>query len=156
MFNRICLGSYLVLELCLLEVLKSHSFNFSTCDTSVHILYFFLIHSAMIVSYDPLYSGFVTCNFSFIVSNFIDLSTLFFFFPPWWVRLKVYQFIFLKEQLLFSFILLLFLHLCLIYFCSDLYDSVISINFGFVCSSFASCFRSKVRFFIWDFSGFLR
>ena len=29
-------------------------------------------------------------------------------------------------------------------------------NFGFICSSFSSCFRWKVRLFIWDFSCFSR
>ena len=38
-----------------------------------------------------------------------------------------------------------FLHLCFIYFCSDLYDFFPASNFG-LCS-FSSCFRCKVRLF---------
>ena len=55
-----------------------------------------------------------------------------------------------------------FIHICywflpfyFIYFCSDLYDFFL-LTLGFVCSSFSSCFRCKVRLLIWDLSCFLR
>ena len=34
--------------------------------------------------------------------------------------------------------------------------SSLLVTLGFVCTSFSSCFRCKVRSFIWDFSCFLR
>ena len=34
--------------------------------------------------------------------------------------------------------------------------SFLLLSLGFVCSSFSSCFRCKIRLFIWDFSCFLR
>ena len=56
--------------------------------------------------------------------------------------------IFLKNQVLVSLS-----SYCLFlshYFCSNLYDCLLSNNFGFACFSLFSCFRSKVRLFIWD------
>ena len=63
----------------------------------------------------------VSCNFSFLISNFIDLS------PPvfsWWVWLKVCQFCLSFKEPAFSFIDLCycFLYFYFIYFCSDLHD----------------------------------
>ena len=65
---------------------------------------------------------------SFLISNFTVLSPLFLR----WSWLMGYQFYLFKEPA-FSFIYLLycFLHLCFIYFFSDLYDFFPSTNFGF-------------------------
>ena len=77
----------------------NQSFNFIICDWSAHVCYFFLVQSwkvipfsefvhlfqvvhfigielLVVVSYDTLYFCGVRCNFSFFISNFIDLSPL--------------------------------------------------------------------------------
>ena len=83
---------------------SNHSFNFSAYDWSVHIFCFFLVQSWKVVSilfsefvhffhvvhfigiwllavvfYDPLSSCGVHYNFSFSISNFIDMSSIPFF-----------------------------------------------------------------------------
>ena len=87
---------HMVLNFFLLEFL-SHSFNFRTCDWSVHIVYFFLVHLGkqyisknflssnflgvyflVVVSYNLFYLCGVSCNISFFISNFIDFFSLFF------------------------------------------------------------------------------
>ena len=70
----------------------------------------------------------ISCNLSFFISNFVDLSPFF----SWWVWLITCQFYLLKE-VAFSFIDLHygFLHFFFIYFCYDLYDFFSSANFVF-------------------------
>ena len=67
------------------------------------------------------------------------------------------SFVYLLKEPTFSFIDLCycFLRFYFIYFCSDLYDFFPSTDLGFLCSSFSSCFRCKVRLLIWDFSFFV-
>jgi len=55
----------------------------------------------VMISYDPLYFCGFSCNFSFIISNFIDLIHLTF---SWSVWLKVYQFSFTFKEKNFNFI----------------------------------------------------
>ena len=55
----------------------------------------------VMISYDPLYFCGFGCNFSFIISNFIDLIHLTF---SWSVWLKVYQFSFTFKEKNFNFI----------------------------------------------------
>ena len=73
----------------------------------------------------------------------------FFIFLSWWSWAKVYQVYLFKEpanSFHSSFLLLLY-SLYFIYFRSDSYDFFPSINFGFC--SFSSCFRYKVRIFLY-------
>ena len=70
----------------------------------------FLTH--ILVSYDLLYFCIVCCNFSSLISNFIDLSLL----PS-----LPMNFVYLLKEPTFSFIDLWY---CLIYFCPDIYDIV--------------------------------
>ena len=165
MLDRISLWSHLVLDFCLLEDFKLH---FQFHYLWLVCLYFLFLSSSVlescfvqffqVIQYSRLRSLHfcsVSCNFFFFISNFTDLNPLLF---SWWFWLKVYKFYLLKEPN-FSFIYLwyYFLFLYFIYFCSDLYDFFPSSNFGVCfCSSFSSCFRCKVRLFIWDFSCFLR
>ena len=83
--------------------------------------------------------------------------SLHFPFFPWWVWLMNYQLYFLKEPA-FSFIDLWYYLLHFIYFYFSLYDFFPSTNFRgfFFRSSFSSCFRCRVRLFIWCFSCFLK
>ena len=71
---------------------------------------------------------------------------------------KSLSILFLLNEPAFSFIDLCycFLCFCFIYFCSDFYAFFPSTDFVFFCSSFSSCFKCRIRFFIWDFSCFLR
>ena len=86
------------------------------------------------------------CDFCFFIYNFIDLSPLPFFLDESGQSFS--NFVYLLKELVFNFIDL-FSHFLLyfFYFCSDLYDLFPS-TIHFVCSSFSSFFRCKVRLFI--------
>ena len=139
------------------------SLPLSPTGTPIHIFYFFLVESwknlsvllvySYLHSYEPLYICGVSCNLSFLVSNFTDFS-LSFFLMSLSKGLSV-LFIFSKEPP-FSFTHIFYcFHLFLL--CSALYDFFLLTLWGFCCCcSFPSCFRFKVRLFIWDFSYFLR
>ena len=142
MFSRTCLWSHLVLDVCLLEIFKSVSIHYlwlfcsyflflpgsvlEGCTSRRIYPFFFLVaHFIAImllvaVSYDLLCFHDLSCNFLFFISNFVDLSTLFF---SWWVWLTVYQ-IYLFKELDFSFIdlcyyfFLYFIYLCYLWFIS--------------------------------------
>ena len=110
----------------------------------------------VVVSYNPLYFCSVSCDFSFFISNFIDLSPLPLFLMSLTKGLSI-LFIFSKNHLL---VLLIF---AIVFFISTSFTSalIFMISFllltlGFLCSSFPSCFKCRVRLFIWDFSCFLR
>ena len=98
---------------------------------------------------DPVYFCGVGCDVLF-TCNFIDLGLL-----SRWVWLKTYKFYLFKEPDL-SFIdnFYFFLSLSFIYFFSDLYDFLLSTNFGFCF--FSGSFRCKDRLLISDFSYLLR
>ena len=65
----------------------------------------------LVISYDPLYFCGFSCNFSFIISNFIDLIHLTF---SWSVQLKVYKFFLLYQRKNFNFIDLWFF-ICILF-----------------------------------------
>ena len=75
----------------------------------------------IVTFYDPFYFCVVCCNFSLFVSNFIDLTLLFFLISL--VNSLSILLIFSQNQL-FSFFDLCYslLHLFFIYFCSDFHD----------------------------------
>ena len=108
----------------------------------------------IVVSYDPLYFCVVCCDLSIFISNFIDLI---FLFVSWWVWLMVCQFYLSSQRT--SFWLCWFLLRSLVSF-ALIFALIFKISFllltpGFSISSFSSCFRCRVRFFIWLFSCFL-
>ena len=88
-----------------------------------------LPYSSSYVSYNPLYMCIVCCNFSFFISNFVDLIPL-----PFFLDESVHtfvNFVYLLKEPAFSFInLYYFFNLFFIYFCSDLYYFFSSTNFG--------------------------
>ena len=94
---------------------------------------------------------------SFILSGLISRS-LIHFEISWWVWLRIYQFCWSFQRTSFSF------HWSFLWFSSFLFHwfllwslwlLFLLLTLGFVCSFF-SCFRCKVRLFIWVFSCFLR
>ena len=152
----------------------SLGFNFSTCGSSVYTisswfnlgrLYLsknlFLLGCSVYwhivpcgISHNPLYFCDASCNFSFFISNFIDLSPLPFFLMNLAKDLSI-LFTFSKNQLLGSliFVTVLFVSISII---SAL---VFMISFLLITLSFnclSSCFGCKVTLFTWDFSCFLR
>ena len=155
----------------------NHSFNFITCDWSVHIFYFFLVHSWKVAPFLEFvhffqfvrFIGRVACSsllrcFVFLWSVVTPFSFLilliwvhsFFFLMSLAKGLSI-LFMFSKNQLL---VLLIF---PIVFFVSISFISAVifTISFlllilGFVYSSFSSSFRCKVSLFIWDFSCFLR
>ena len=65
------------------------------------VVHFIGILLFVVVSYNLLYFCGVSCDFSFFISNFIDLRPLLFF--SWWVWLKVYQFCLSSQKTNFQF-----------------------------------------------------
>ena len=84
----------------------------------------------MVVSFDPLYFCVVCCDFSILISNFIDLILLSFFFLMSLANGLFILFIFSKNQLLVFLIFATVSFFFLIYFSSDFYDFFPSTNFG--------------------------
>ena len=84
-------------------------------------------------------------SFCFLMSLANDLSVLF---------------IFSKNQLLalliFGMVSFVFCGFFCSYFCPNFYDSFLLLTLGCFISSFSSCFRCRVRLFIWFLSCFLR
>jgi len=76
----------------------------------------------------------------FFVSDFIDLSPVFFLMSL--AKVLSILLIFSKNQLLSSLIFSI-VSFVSVHFCSDFYDLFSSSNFG-LCSSFSSWFRCKV------------
>ena len=139
---------HMVLNFFLLEFL-SHSFNFRTCDWSVHIVYFFLVHLGkqyisknflssnflgvyflVVVSYNLFYLCGVSCNISFFISNFID------FFPFFFPLVSLAQclsilFIFVMNQLLLPLIFDIVFIFSISFFSSDFYFLLLILSFVF-------------------------
>ena len=107
----------------------------------------------MVVSYDPLYFCVVSFNFFFIF-NFIDLTSLsFFFFLVSLAKGLSILFIFSKNlQLLVSLMFAIIFFVSMSFISALVFIiSFLPLTLGFACSSFSSCFRCNVRLFIWDF-----
>ena len=169
MFDRIHLWSHQFLDFCLLGVFISH-FQFSTCDWSVHISSWFTFGRLYLSKNLSISSRFsillvysckslwilcisvvsiVTSPFSFLMLSIWVLSL--FFLLSLAKGLSI-LFIFSKNQLLVSLIF------AIVFFVSVSFISALIfmiffllLTLGFVCSSFSSCFRCKVRFFIFLF-----
>ena len=115
----------------------------------------------VVVCYDALYFSGVSYNFSFFMSNFIDLSSLLFFLFINQVKVLSVVFIFSKNQLLILLIFPILFYFIYLWF--DLYNFFPSTNFGafFFCSSFSSCkdgllFKLLLVSFFFFFACFLR
>ena len=66
-------------------------------------------------------------------------------------------FIFSKNQLLVLLIFAIVFFISISFISALIFmTSLLLLPLGFLCSSFSSCFRCRVRLFIWDFSCFLR
>ena len=95
----------------------------------------------------PFYWHIVACSFSLMI---FCISVVSFATSP-------FSFITLFESSLLSLMCLIKIYQFFIfsknnfYFYSDLHDYLFPSKFAFVCSLFSSCFRYKVRLFIWDF-----
>ena len=107
------------------------------CPFCWHIIFF------IIVSHEACFYD-VCCNFSFFISNFIDMCPLPFFFMYLAEGLSI-LFIFLQDQLVASLIFSV-VFFVFIYFCSDHHNFLPSTNFEFFFF-FSCCFRSKFRLF---------
>ena len=83
----------------------------------------------VIVPYIPLYLCIVCSSLSFIISDFVDLIFSLFFWMSLAKGLSI-LFIFSKNQVLVLFLFTSFFHFFFIYFCSDIYYSFPSTNFG--------------------------
>ena len=90
----------------------------------------------------------ITCSFIFCTYDIIDLVPLS-FFSLWVFSSRTSSYLFKETVPSFTEFFCFCLHF--IYLCSDIYDFFPSTNVGFVCFSFSSSFRYKVRLFIWDF-----
>ena len=98
----------------------------------------------------------VSCDFSFFISNFIDLCPLPFFLNSLAKGLSI-LFIFSKNQLLVLLIFAIVFFVSISFFSALVFMiSFLLLTLGFLCSSFSGCFKCRVRLFIWDFSCFLR
>ena len=96
----------------------------------------------------------VTSPFSFLILLIWVLS--FFFLMSLANGLSI-LFIFSKDQLLVLLIFALVFFVTISFISPLIFmTSFLLLTLGFVCSSFSSSFRCKVRLFIWDFSCFLR
>ena len=97
------------------------------------------------------------CDFSIFISNFVDLILLPVFLDEsgkWFV-----YFVYLLKEPDFSFVDFGYGLICFfcIYFCPNFYDFFPSTNpGGCFISSFSSCFRYRVRLFIWFLSCFFK
>ena len=99
--------------------------NFSIFSRLSILLSYLLV----VLYYDPFYFHDVSCNLSFFITNFIDLSPLHFSLD----ESEFINFVDLCRKPAFSIIDLFCCFLCLyfIYFFSDLYDFFPSTKFGF-------------------------
>ena len=79
-------------------------------------------------------------------------------FFSWWVWLRVDQFFYLLKDQLLALLIFAIVFFVSISFISPLIFmiSFLLLALGFLCYSFSSCFKCRVRFLIWDFSCFLR
>ena len=89
---------------------------------------------------------------TFFISNFIDLGPLLFL---WWVWLKVFQFCLSVQRTSFWFHWYFLLFSSLFISALIFMISFLLLPLGLVCC-LSSCFRCKIRLFIWDFSCFLK
>ena len=116
----------------------------------------------VIVSYDSSYFCGVHCNF-FFISNHSDLSSSpnsFFFWMTLANILSIWL-IFSKNQFLVALIFSVVLFISMSFISALVFTiSFLLLTLGFVCSSFSSCLRCKLRcklrLFICDFSYFLQ
>ena len=120
------------------------------------VVHFICIYFFVVVSFNPLYFCSVSCDFSFSFLILLIYALSLFFLMSLAKGLSI-LFTFSKNQLL---VLLLF---AIVFFVSISFISalIFMISFllltlCFLCSSFSSCFKCRVRLFIWDFSCFLR
>ena len=113
--------------------------------------------------YNPFCFCSVSCDFSRLISNFIDLCCLP-AFSSWWAiffflinLLNVYHFVYVLNQLVVSLIFAIVFLISISFISALIFMiSFLLLTLGFVCCSFSSCFRCKTRVFIWDVSHFLR
>ena len=153
--DRISLWCHLVLDFCLLEVYISLWFSLrrlclcKNLSISSRLSTLLAYSCFLVVFYDPLYFSGVYCYFSFLIFNFVDLSS--FFLKNLAEGLSV-LFVFSKNQLFVSLILLILF----VYISALIFLSFLLLTLGFVYSFFSVGFRHKIRLFICDFSCFLR
>ena len=91
--------------------------------------------------------------------SFLILLIWFFSFVSWWVWLMVCQFYFiLSKKQLFALLIFAMVSFISFAFISALICmiSFLLLTLGLFISSYSSCFRCRVRLFIWLFSCFLR
>ena len=140
----------------------SQDFNFSVCVWSVHIFFssyfilgrlylsmncfevahFIVIQLFIVISYDYWYFGEVSCNFSFFISNFTDLSPLPYFLMSLAKGLSV-LFIFPKNQFLVSLIFVIVFFVSCSFISAPIFMiSFLLLTLGFVCS-FSGCFSVR-------------
>ena len=98
----------------------------------------------------------VCCDLSILISNFIDLIFLPLFLDESGLRLSI-LFILSKNQLLALLIFAMVFFVSIAFISALIFKiSFLLLTLGFFISSFSSCFRCRVRLFIWLFSCFLR
>ena len=111
----------------------------------------------VVFSYDLLYFCGVSHNFPFLISNFINLSPLPFFFQSSLPKDFSALLIFSTNQLFLLMILAIVYLISISLMAAVIFMiSFFLLTLCFLCSPSSSCFRGKVRLFIWDFSCFLR
>ena len=104
---------------------------------------------------NPLYFFGVSCYST--LSNFDFIWVLSLFFLMSLVKGSSIIFIFSKNKLLDSLIFsIIFKDSIWFIFALIFIISLLMLTLGFVCCSFSSSFKCKVRLFIWDFSCYLR
>ena len=90
--------------------------------------------------------------------SFLILFVWFFSLFSCWLWLIVCLFYLSSQEPAFSFADFCYSLLCFffIYFCPNFMISFLLVTLGFFISSFSSCFRCRVKLFIWFLSCFLR
>ena len=136
MFNRLCLHSrralvcwefFIMVSISML-VIGLFIFSVSSwfclgrlylsknCVNFFQVVHFIGIQLLVLVSYNPLYSCRVSCNFSFFKILLFEALSLF----SWWIWLKVYKFYFFKELAVISLIFSVVYFISIsFYFCSN-------------------------------------
>ena len=114
-------------------------------EESVHFFSCSSISLAFVIYYDPLHFCGVSCNFSFSISDFMDLGLIFFSLMSLARDLSI-LFIFSKNQILVSLIFSIVFFVSISFICALIFIiSFLLLTLSIACSSSSSCFTFKVK-----------
>ena len=162
----------------LLGVFFNYKFNFTSSDQSVQIVYFFLIQFWKVLLFLEICPFLLCCpicwhrtvcsillwffciSMVFVVISplqflILSICVLFLFFLMYLAKGLSIWFIFSENQLLVLLIFSIVFLVSILFISSRIFIiPFLLLTLGFICSSFPTSFRWKVRLFIWEFSCF--